>query len=1143
VRKSISDSVVAFDAQDGSLTTAKQSFIELDKRLQGAEHQFGITTEKALGFSDVAGIKLPGSIEKLLPLMSRFRTEFFNTSDATDTVTKALDDYTVALAKVKAPPEDLGKTAEGVEKQFREILDRMHARIQDAIGLGKTESEAYNEQLKSNAQALTTVDKAAQAAFGKDYVERIRAIGEAMGFPLGEVIRSAEKFKELEKNTRGYSDSNIEGARTVKQYAAGLAQLQKELEQYKNQQVESLQQTRTAREEEAYAQLMAGDARSKLSPGQVAEIERIHKLRVETTGLIDAQIEKIKNDKLASDATDAINRKAEDYALRLEKLQGSTREVTSAQLEQMKQSDTYRQILEEVGKLHLVNATAEEVATSATILFNKELNDLKNSGKASAESIELLRHNVEAFANQTASDDIKKQIAAVTEVTTRAEEQLNRFNASLGRTVDDKVVGRIRSLVQEFSKITGVDVSTEQFTEIVTAIQRLQAATTPDDTAFLKNYLGTLVDEMLKVPKELVTPEEIARWNEFVKTFGPKLKGSLIGVVEAATPATEAMKRLDDQIRALNEEDAVAKATAFKRYEVAGKEAHEDVARASRAAVESQIKDAVYLQDQLVFHADVARATILDKFARDKSITQIFSEGFLNATDAVANTLVGALDRITAKLGVFGDVIKNILLDLTRLAVDRIFRRLLDTLLPEDSNTTNAIRIGGGANVTGGGGSVAGTALNTFLPILTGGFAGGGGAGSLLGVGGGATQGFGMSPAIWSMIMQQAAGGGGLSAPSPNGGGLDTAALEGILPELGGSRSGGGARGVLGSLGSGLGLQSLANFAPFLGAGLGAGLGGRSVGGQILGAAGGLVTGIGADALISLLFSTNISGVTGTAAGLLGGLGLGATAATAALFGIGGALALGAYLLNRNSQRRKNEEDRTALSSSVYDNVIKILNATRSGSMDESAALAAWNKLKSDYFSHISSYDSKTKRIAGDWWNNDLEPYYLPLIKQAAKDAATAKEFQSAFVPTFGKGGDWVSNVPTAANGLLQIPGTFDARDDVLMRVSRGEHVAVMTPRQYSAIGGRDTFAAAGVPAAAGGLDMAPSSGSSSAGSGTPIHATYQRISIDAKGLVIEGLRSVDGRAIVIDTMRSHVEQTGTDGFLGDVQRKLQGGR
>jgi hypothetical protein len=129
--------------------------------------------------------------------------------------------------------------------------------------------------------------------------------------------------------------------------------------------------------------------------------------------------------------------------------------------------------------------------------------------------------------------------------------------------------------------------------------------------------------------------------------------------------------------------------------------------------------------------------------------------------------------------------------------------------------------------------------------------------------------------------------------------------------------------------------------------------------------------------------------------------------------------------------------------------------------------------------------------------------------------------------------------VPKASRGLIELPGAFDRRDDLLMRVSRGERVAVMTPEQYERIGGRSTFEAAGVPAlATGGSSAAPSGSSASASGGSKGPIVFN---VGDEGLaailkiIFDALESEDGRKIQVRTVRKHTKSSGMDGLAGDL--------
>lgn len=419
----------------------------------------------------------------------------------------------------------------------------------------------------------------------------------------------------------------------------------------------------------------------------------------------------------------------------------------------------------------------------------------------------------------------------------------------------------------------------------------------------------------------------------------------------------------------------------------------------------------------------------------------------------------------------------------------------------------------GGRNQQQQGGGIGGFFNNLFGGIFRSGGASpvgataGGGAGTQLGSGLAAALGFPGSISVPASSSQS-----GLS-------------IQQIAAIAQGNPAGGAAGG--GGLGGGFSLSGLAAAAPLLGAGIGAGIGagfgrGASPVASIMGALGlGAVGLVGGSALPSLL--------AGTFAGF--------TALGAATLGIGAVLAIGAFIIGRNAQRRKEEQLRDAWATETRNAAYQLL--AQAGQMTLPQVQSAWTAIKSDYMSKVATLkDSKTRRHAELWFTQDLEPALWPQIEAAVKTGEQARKFESSFVPTFGKGGVFRSDffLPRAARGLMQIPGVFDRKDDLLMRVSRGERVAVMTPDQFDRIGGRATFERAGVPALAGGGSSAPST---SSGTGDIVIQTNDANAAALLRFLLEGMKSSDGRKIVVSHIRGDFQSERSDGLLGDISQAL----
>jgi len=103
------------------------------------------------------------------------------------------------------------------------------------------------------------------------------------------------------------------------------------------------------------------------------------------------------------------------------------------------------------------------------------------------------------------------------------------------------------------------------------------------------------------------------------------------------------------------------------------------------------------------------------------------------------------------------------------------------------------------------------------------------------------------------------------------------------------------------------------------------------------------------------------------------------------------------------------------------------------------------------------------------------------------------------------------------------------------MRVSRGERVAVMTPDQYARVGGRRTFEAAGVPAMAGG---GFNSGSSS--NNGELKITIEKVIIDAAGITMVGLRSSDGRKVLMEAFDAEIINNNGGSTVGHLEQAAQ---
>jgi tape measure domain-containing protein len=559
----------------------------------------------------------------------------------------------------------------------------------------------------------------------------------------------------------------------------------------------------------------------------------------------------------------------------------------------------------------------------------------------------------------------------------------------------------------------------------------------------------------------------------------------------------KAQKALQKQVEESQAAVAVAAATAADRYKLAWQDAVNEVVLADDAARVSMIQSQVRLADQTVYHADRANARVLDFLASQRSVTEVIADAKVGVMQGAFDFIDSGLDRFTHKLGVIGDVVRDLISGFVRLALNRAFQSMM------------LGGSGGGAQPAAGGFSLA--------PILGGLFGGGGGGGGQAGY---LTGGFagGASPAA-SLFSGSLFGGGGITAPA-----AATGSLSNLSPELrhalaqnalddpkGFWATPGAAGGLFGQAKGALG-----GLAPLLGLTLGASLGGSSRTGSILGGAGGALGGLLASGLISGGLGGSLLG--GTAGSLAGFLGLGGGLLGAATLGVGAAaLLVGALVMGRNAQRRKDETTRNTVSNNTGTAIWDLIDRARSLSLSQ--ARQEWAQIEANYRQQTAQIkDGKTRRNAELQWTNDFAPLWN-IVATRVSEGEKSKAFQSDFVPTFASGGF-----------VGRVPGVYDRRDDRVIRVSGDE--TVITPLQRARLGGTAAMARAGIPGYAGG-------GSVGAGSMQPIQLTAViRVELSAgetSRAVVESIRSADGREVVAEVTRDHVDRAGMDGLLGDI--------
>lgn len=573
-------------------------------------------------------------------------------------------------------------------------------------------------------------------------------------------------------------------------------------------------------------------------------------------------------------------------------------------------------------------------------------------------------------------------------------------------------------------------------------------------------------------------------------------------------------------------EDAIATGPYNEalRLQLSYEQAILNVQRDREAALVRNIQNQVILAHQM--DVDFARLNdgVVEFLAQQKSLQQTFQDVRTNSVRSFFDGIDSAIDRMTKHLGLAGQALGTFLKDLAHLAASQLLQRILGI---------GGGGAGAGYQVSGGGGGGGGSFFGNLIGNIfgggggrgsgstqTGGFAGGSGGGQYL---------FGGSSGVTNPQTAQAAalasifGGGGISVPPS----LSTASGQ-LTPQqiaaiAQGNVSGGG--------GSGFSLAGLGQAAPFLGAGLGFGIGSSF--------------GRGASPLASILGGVGL-GAVGLVAGsalpaILAGSFAGLTALGAATLGIGAALAVAAFIIGKNAQRRKDETTRNAISNDTGTAIWKLIDDARK--LGTSASLARWNEIQTNYFNQIAQIkDSKTRRHAELQWQNDFLPL-LEIVKARAKEGDAAKQFSSAFVPTFAGGGlvpyrggmntlikvtPGELMIPPGGGFGVNVPGVDRGYDSVLTAAPVGTRV--LTKPQQARIRG---FAGGGV---VGGGSNAPSIGG--AGSDGPIELTAE-FYFDGDKIVARGLKNTGNRQFIIKEVRTHVANERSEGLLGDIANGL----
>jgi TP901 family phage tail tape measure protein len=574
--------------------------------------------------------------------------------------------------------------------------------------------------------------------------------------------------------------------------------------------------------------------------------------------------------------------------------------------------------------------------------------------------------------------------------------------------------------------------------------------------------------------------------------------------------AREEQYGLEQKLSDLQDEMATGPYNQALREQVTMLEAINDLRRRDEEAINDQIRAQVELADATVFHAEQARAQILDHFARQKSLTNSVADSVTSIADRTGDAVeraIGKVDRL------FGGLFSN----LARLAINRVFMRILDAVLPTSSSSGSQPGLAQAGASGNGGGGIGGL----FRNIL----------GNILRPGGTAPFNPNASLSAGFNLANLATGlgkGDDITAPVSIGEQSEkAAAVESIIHSA--TKSAATTAATSASSG-GLGIAAqLVGMAPLLGFTLGSQLGGGGFA-SLLGGLGGGIAGLG------VMMSGGLAGLFNPV-----------TAIPAAVL-----LAV-SYFLGKKKQRDADERTRTTLSGQVYDDTIKILNATRAGDLTLSEATSQFNQVKANYFAGVSQMkDSKTRRIATQWWDNDFYPYYWPLIQQGAADAKQHQINDDRLIPEFkdggatwrrfADGGTYMSQfaselLPHRPDGLTS--GAYTRTDPYLARFDGNE--VILNPKQWKPlvpqlkkmkVPGFDDGGA--MPEVS--VPTFPSSSNSKRGTG-PINIKMG-ISFNGREFVLETMESDAGEEIVLDIMGSYEGQKVTSSNYTAARKK-----
>ncbi len=559
---------------------------------------------------------------------------------------------------------------------------------------------------------------------------------------------------------------------------------------------------------------------------------------------------------------------------------------------------------------------------------------------------------------------------------------------------------------------------------------------------------------------ELLLEEERSGFRQHTDFLLAQWQGFEASRIEARRKAEDELAEINYQIAHVGENDPL-------NTEIARRKAILEISTADQRAREEMAGNAERLADAQIYHADRANARIVEYLAQQRSVDEIVSDARIGVMESLFGAIDAGLGRITAKMGAFGNIVKEIISGFARLALSKVFLTLFG-LNPLNNG-------GGGGTPQSGGGGVLNSVLGGFGNIFQR-TQGPGGTPTFAGTGSNAAGnlfsalsnnvtfgGGGGNPFALSADIAESASLNLPNAASRVGGGIFNGNLANILTGGGGLSGKSLLRGAASSFGPAL---------PFLGLSLGASVGGGGLG-SILGGAGGLLLGGAGLAGLSGLLAGSAAATVGSGASIFGAGGIiGAASGTGAAggglaatvgglltnpftIGIGAALLVGSVLYKRNKTRKEAEKVRDKLSTDSLTALNELLNGVRRDRIGVGEALAQAATIRAQYLTGAQALtDSKARKHALiDVARLDS---IITQIRVAGVASERRAELDRQLVPEFAEGG----YVSTGRGGV--VPGTDLGYDSVpaLLRPSE----VVLNRQQQMNIGGAAALAKAGVP-------------------------------------------------------------------------------